>query len=206
MDATSDASLSDVKAILAPGTGELWVFQQERLASYIEKQGNTWVAKGGGKVELSKSFIDFFNRAAEVSAALFAEDPATPTVRWLASGVITDQTPMLILKNNGKEARFDKKSFKNEVIWPATNGRDAELQAQFKKNKPLKVRGATGDWAIFHLVTSADAFEGQGVTWNATGKDAEPVMVRFEALRREASSVLTRGWLGRMSCVAQVTK
>lgn len=206
VDATSDASLSDVKAILAPGTGELWVFQQERLASYIEKQGNTWVAKGGGKVELSKSFIDFFNRAAEVSAALFAEDPATPTVRWLASGVITDQTPMLILKNNGKEARFDKKSFKNEVIWPATNGRDAELQAQFKKNKPLKVRGATGDWAIFHLVTSADAFEGQGVTWNATGKDAEPVMVRFEALRREASSVLTRGWLGRMSCVAQVTK
>jgi type VI secretion system protein ImpL len=59
---------------------------------------------------------------------------------------------------------------------------------------------------MFRLVSAADAFEGQNVTWNATGKDAEPVMVRFEALRREASNVLTRGWLGRMSCVSQVTK
>lgn len=205
-DAQADASVADVKAILAPGTGELWVFQQERLAPYLEKSGNTWVAQGGGKVELSKSFVDFFNRAAEVSAALFAEDPATPMVRWLANGVITDRTPLLILKNNGKEARFDKKSFKNEVVWPATNGRDAELQAQFKKNKPVTVKKASGDWAIFRLVAGADKFDGQSITWNATGKDAEPVVVKFEALRREASQVLTRGWLGRMSCVAQVTK
>ncbi|HEY0928775.1 MAG TPA: ImcF-related family protein [Gemmatimonas sp.] len=205
-DATADASVADVKAILAPNTGELWVFQQERLAAYLEKSGNTWAIKPGGKIELSKSFVDFFNRAAEVSGALFAEDPTTPMVRWLASGVITPNVPLLTLKNNGKEARFDQRSFKNEVIWPATNGREAELLAQFKKNKPLTVRKANGDWAIFRLVATADAFEGQNVTWNATGKDAEPVMVKFEALRREASSVLTRGWLGRMSCVAQVTK
>lgn len=204
--ATADASLADVKAILAPGEGELWVFQQERLQPYLEKQGNAWVAKTGGKLELSKSFVDFFNRAAEVSAALFAEDPSTPQVRWLASGVITDNTPLLILRNNGKEARFDKRSFKNEVVWPATNGRDAQLQAQFKKNKPITVRQGGGDWAIFRLVAAADQFEGASVTWNATGKDAEPVRVSFEAIRREASNVLTRGWLGRMSCVAQVTK
>jgi type VI secretion system protein ImpL len=198
--------VADIKALLAPGNGELWVFQQERLAPYLEKQGNAWVAKGGGKVELSKSFVDFFNRAADVSNALFAEDPATPMVRWLASGVITDNTPLLILRNNGKEARFDKRSFKNEVVWPATNGRDAELQAQFKKNKPIKVRSAVGDWAIFRLVANADQFEGQSVTWNATGKEAQPVMLKFEALRREAANVLTRGWMGRMSCVSQVTK
>lgn len=204
--ATADASLADVKAILVPGEGELFVFQQEALAPYLEKQGNAWVAKTGGKVELSKSFVDFFNRASEVSAALFAEDPSTPMVRWLASGVITERTPLLTLKNNGKEARFDKKSFKNEVVWPATNGREAQLQATFKKNKPVTVRTAVGDWAIFRLVASADVFEGQSVTWNATGKDAEPVVVKFEALRREAANVLTRGWLGQMSCVAQVTK
>lgn len=205
-DAPADANVADVKAILAPNSGELWVFQQERLAPYLEKQGNSWVAKPGGKVELSKSFVDFFNRAADVSAALFAEDPSTPMVRWLASGVITSNTPLLILRNNGKEARFDQKSFKNEVVWPATNGRDAELQAQFKRNKPIKVRSGSGDWAIFRLVASADQFDGNSVTWNATGKDAQPVTVRFEALRREAANVLSRGWMGRMSCVAQVTK
>ncbi|GAB1343357.1 hypothetical protein MASR1M101_24840 [Gemmatimonas sp.] len=205
-EATADANVADVKAILAPGAGELWVLQQERLAPYLEKQGNAWVAKPGGKVELSKSFVDFFNRAAEVSAALFAEDPSTPMVRWLASGIITPNTPLLILRNNGKEARFDQRSFKNEVVWPATNGRDAELQAQFKKNKPIKVRAGNGDWAIFRLVASADQFDGNSVTWNATGKDAQPVTVKFEALRREAANMLNRGWMGRMSCVSQVTK
>lgn len=205
-ESTRDASIADVKSILAPSTGELWVFQKERLTPYLTKSGNTWVAKGGGEVELSEAFVTFFNAAAEVSAALFSEDPATPMVRWLASGVLTDKTQLLILKNNGREARFDKKSFKNEVVWPATNGRDAELQAQFKKNKPVTVRKAGGDWAIFRLVATAESSDGQSATWNATGKDSEPVTVKFEALRREASSILTRGWLGRMSCVAQVTR
>jgi len=91
-------------------------------------------------------------------------------------------------------------------VWPATNGRDAELQAQFKKNKPIKVRAGNGDWAIFRLVASADQFDGNSVTWNATGKDAQPVTVKFEALRREAANMLNRGWMGRMSCVSQVTK
>jgi type VI secretion system protein ImpL len=205
-DATADASIADVKAILAPGSGELWAFQQESLAPYLEKQGGTWVAKTGGKVELSKSFVDFFNKAADVSAALFAEDPSTPRVSWLASGVIGGNVTQIILRNNGQEARLDAKSFENLVTWPATNGRDADLQAVFKKNKPTKVKSATGDWAIFRLVASADQFPGNGATWNVSGKDAQPVTLRFKAQRGQAADLLTRGWMGRMSCVPQVTK
>jgi type VI secretion system protein ImpL len=205
-DATADANLADLKAILTPGTGELAVFVQERLMPYVDRQGKSYVAKTGGRVEVSKAFVDFLNRAAEVSDAFFTEDPTTPKISWAVIGEISDRTPLLILRNDGREARFDKKSFRNLVVWPATNGRDAQLQAQFKKNKPATVKASSGDWAMFHLALSADANDGQRMTWNVNAKDAEPVSMRFEAQRREAAAVLTRGWLGRMSCVPQVTK
>lgn len=205
-DATADANLADVKAILTPGSGELAVFVQERLTPYLDKQGRTYIPKGGGRVELSKAFIDFLNRATEVSDAFFTEDPTTPKVSWAVIGEISDRTPLLVLRNDGKEARFDKNSFRNLIVWPATNGRDALLQAQFKKNKPVTVKAASGDWGMFHLALSADANDGTRMTWNVSAKDAEPVAMRFEAQRRESAGVLTRGWLGRMSCVPQVTK
>ena len=205
-DATADANLADVKAILAPGTGELALFVQERLQPYVDKQGKSYVAKAGGRVELSKAFVDFLNRASDVTDAFFTEDPTTPKVSWAVMGEISDRTPLLVLRNDGKEARFDKKSFRNLVVWPATNGRDALLQAQFKKNKPVTVKAGSGDWAMFHVALSADANDGQRMTWNVSAKDAEPVSLRFEAQRRESANLLTRGWLGRMSCVAQVTK
>ncbi|WP_373061134.1 ImcF-related family protein [Gemmatimonas sp.] len=206
-DATADATIADVKAILTPDTGELWTFYADRLAKYLTKSGLKYVAKLVDGVELSESFVGFFNKAAEVSDALFAEDPANPHVTWNVSGMITETTPLVILKNNGLEARLDKQSFKNVVEWPATSGRQAELLARFKKNKELRVKLTTGEWAIFRLVASGDAFQGSLVTWNAAGlKDAEPVRLRFDAQQREAASVLTRGWMGRMSCVARVTK
>ena len=206
-DATADATIADVKAILTPDTGELWTFYADRLAKYLTKSGPKYSAKPVGGVELSESFVGFFNKAAEVSDALFAEDAANPHVTWNVSGVITETTPLVILKNNGLEARLDKQSFKNVVEWPATSGRQAELLARFKKNKELRVKLTAGEWAIFRLVASGDAFQGSLVTWNAAGlKDAEPVRLRFDAQQREAASVLTRGWMGRMSCVARVTK
>ena len=190
-DATADATIADVKAILTPDTGELWTFYADRLAKYLTKSGNKYVAKPVGGVELSESFVGFFNKAVEVSDALFAEDAANPHVTWNVSGVITETTPLVILKNNGLEARLDKQSFKNVVEWPATSGRQAELLARFKKNKELRVKLTAGEWAIFRLVASGDAFQGSLVTWNAAGlKDAEPVRLRFDAQQREAAPVL----------------
>ena len=74
-DASAEASIGDVAAMLAPGTGALWAFHQERLDPLMEKQGAQWVAKPGAPVALSAPFLAFFNRAAAVSAALFGGAP-----------------------------------------------------------------------------------------------------------------------------------
>lgn len=202
-DGTTEASIAEVTALLAPGTGALWAFQQGRLAPYIKKQGERWVATPVGNVAPSAEFVEFFNRAAQVSAALFPNDAPTPSLRFLARGITSSQTPLIVLKHGGRDARFNVATPRNEIAWPA--GREAILEAQFKQNAPVRVASATGEWALFRLVAQASRFQGRRVEWNATGKDAVPVIMEFEALRREAANVLTRGWLGRMSCVAPVT-
>ncbi len=204
-DAASEASIAEVTALLAPGTGALWAFQQERLAPYLDKQGGKWAAKPVGNVALSASFVEFFNRAAQISSALFPDNAPTPTLRWMASGITSAQTPIITLKHGGREARFDAKTPRNEIVWPAESGREAKLEAQFKKNKPVVVASGTGEWALFRLVAQAARFDGAGhAEWNATGKDAQPVVVEFDA--PGGMPVLKRGWLGGMTCVAQVTQ
>ncbi len=160
--------------------------------------------QGRDGVELSPQFVTFFNRAAEVSKALFPDGGPAPGVRWLAEAKITPETPLVELQFGTRRASFNSATPANLVVWP--QGREAQLDATFKKNKPLAISKGSGDWALFRLALPAK-FEGTTGTWPATGKDAVPVAVAFQAQRGPQYPVLQRGWLGRgMTCVAQVTK
>lgn len=203
--ATAEASVAEVTAMLAPGTGALWAFQQERLAPFLEEKGGKWVAKPVGTVALSASFVEFFNRAAQISEALFPDNAKTLQLRWMARGITSDATPIITLKHGAYEARFDARTPRNEILWPPEAGREATLEAVFKKNKPVVVAKASGDWALFRLVAQATRFDGTGrVEWAAQGKDAVPVVVEFDA--PNGMPILKRGWLGGMTCVGQVTQ
>lgn len=203
--ATSEASIAEVTAMLAPGTGALWAFQAERLEPFLEEKGGKWAAKPVGNVALSASFVEFFNRAAQISEALFPEKAKSLSLRWMARGITSDATPIIVLKHGAYEARFDARTPRNEILWPPEAGREAKLEATFKKNKPVVVASATGDWALFRLVAQATRFEGTGrVEWAAQGKDAVPVVVEFDS--PSGMPVLKRGWLGGMTCVGQVTQ
>jgi type VI secretion system protein ImpL len=208
-DSPNDASTDEVTALLAPGTGAIWAFQKG-LEPFLEKQGGRWVAKPVGTVALSPAFVEFLNKAATVSAALFYKDSPKPALSWMARGITSSQTPQIVLKNGSRSARFDASTPRNEVVWPAEGGRDARLEATFKKNKPVTVASASGEWALFRLVYQA-RFDGAGrAEFNAPGKDvkdAVPVVVEFDALNAlPGVPVLKRGWLGGMTCVSQVTR
>jgi type VI secretion system protein ImpL len=204
-DATSDVTMDELNALLAPNDGALWVFAQGRMKPFLEEKDGKWSGKAVGDVELSPAFVKFFNRAAEVSRALYSTGAATPTIGWDVEAVISaEQTPVVDLQFGTRRASFNTSTPQNVVTWPA--GREAQLEATFKKNKPVIVSKGSGEWALFRLALPAK-FDGMRGTWPATGKDAVPVVIAFEAKRGPQYPVLQRGWLGRdMSCVPQVTK
>jgi len=205
-DATAEASITDVVAMLAPGSGALWAFHQERLEPLMEKQGAQWVEKQGAPVALSAPFLQFFNRAATVSAALFGGAPE-PHLELTARGVITPQVSQITLSHGSYVARFVKDTPPAQFVWPAQSGRDARLIAKVGKSD-LLAGEATGDWALFRLVSRATKAEGSGTSVRAewTTQQTHGVPVAVEFVVRGGYPLLQRGALGGMSCVSQVTR
>lgn len=204
-DATADATMEEVTALLAPNDGALFMLANNRsLKPLLEEKDGKWAGKAADGIELSPAFVAFFNRAAEVSRALFPDGGSSPSIRWLAEATITPETPLVELQFGTRRASFNSATPANLVSWP--QGREAQLDATFKKNKPIVVSKGSGDWALFRMALPAK-FEGTKGTWPATGKDAVPVVVEFAPQRGGQYPVLQRGWLGRgMQCVPQVTK
>ncbi len=205
-DASAEASIPDVAAMLAPGSGALWAFHQERLEPLMDKQGAQWVEKQGAPVALSAPFLAFFNRAAAVSAALFGGAPE-PHVELTARGVVTPQVSQITLTHGSYVARFNRDTPPAQLVWPAQSGRDAKLIAKIGKRE-LLVGEATGDWALFRIVSRATKADGSGSSLRAewTTQQTSGVPVAVEFVVRGGYPVLQRGALGGMSCVAQVTR
>ena len=205
-DASTEASIPDVAAMLAPGTGALWAFHQERLEPLMEKQGPQWVEKAGAPVALSAPFLAFFNRAAAVSAALFG-GAAEPHIELTARGVVTPQVSQITLSHGSYVARFIKDTPPAQLLWPPQSGREAKLIAKVGK-RDLLVDQVTGDWALFRLVSRATRSDANGSSVRAewTNQQTSGVPVAVEFVVRGGYPVLQRGGLGGMSCVAQVTR
>ena len=83
-DAPADATVAEVNALFAPGTGALWALEQERMEGLVDKQGEgmqvKFVAKPTSPVAFSAPFLAFFNRAATVSEALYGGAPEPKVV------------------------------------------------------------------------------------------------------------------------------
>jgi type VI secretion system protein ImpL len=204
-DATTEASIGDVAAVFAPGTGALWALHQERLDPLMEKKGAEWVAKPGAPVALSAPFLTFFNRAAGVSAALFG-GATEPRIVLTAHGVVTPQISQITLAHGSYVARFIRDTPPAQLVWPPQSGRDAKLIAKVGKRE-LLIAEATGEWALFRLVSRATKAEGAGSSlraeWTTPATSGFPVTVDFAFAG--GYPVLQRGAFSGLTCVAQLT-
>ncbi|HEX4681625.1 MAG TPA: ImcF-related family protein, partial [Gemmatimonadaceae bacterium] len=206
-EAQTDASLAEVSAMLAPGTGALWAFEHDRLDALIEKQGTQWVMRPDARVALSGSFLTFFNRAAQASAALFGSG-ADPHVAFTAHAAVTGQMPEVTLIHGTRVARFDRLAPEAQLVWPPAAAREAKLVAKFSgrfRSSDRTVAEATGDWALFHLVSAATV-DVAGSTLHATWPVKDESAVSVDFVIASGFPVLRRGWLGGMACAPQVTR
>src|SRR5262245_49991962 len=70
-DATQQASLAEVTALLKPGNGSLWRFYDDALATAVQRQGNQFVPSPSASVKVSPSFVNFLSRAAAFAEVMF---------------------------------------------------------------------------------------------------------------------------------------
>lgn len=200
----SDASVSDVNALLAPGTGALWKFYDGGLQPLLPLLNGTYSSRPINGVTLSPQFVTFFRWMARASGALYMDKGATPrmslSIKALptgdASGTVTlfhgDRTPRLV---PGAEAQ--------SVSWPPSGGSSARLTVS-NGGREQEIARADGPWALFRVMARATSNEGSGRTRVLTFSGAAPVALELTA--PGVGPVVQRGALTGPACVSPVVQ
>ena len=208
------ASADEVSALLKPPTGSLWKFYDANLSKLLVKQGNEYVAVPQGSVVLSRSFVDFFNRAATFADAMYKEgsqpppqfsfniEPTPPQGATAVTFSLDNEAPVIATPNGKANARID---------WSGTKGRAAQITAQYgAESVPLKT--FSGPWAVLQLLQDATWRSGDEdgtyeLTWSASRTTGQPVRVTANVSRLSVLvAVLRKGYLSDAGCRGPIAR
>ena len=155
-----DLPLAQLNQFLAPGSGTLWTFYDKSLKQFVTKEGSHYTPVPTSTVHLSPGFLNFFDRAAGLSDALY---PAAATPGPTAATPPAAPAPHLnySLKQvtstvEGLELKIGSETLSGTgpakpLVW---TGSESVLVTE---NKGLGVLGNYDmiPWAVFHWVSGA---------------------------------------------------
>ncbi|MGI8772817.1 MAG: ImcF-related family protein, partial [Acidobacteriaceae bacterium] len=205
------ASLAEVNAILAPETGALWQYYNNSLKTLLAPQGTQYVPAPGAPLQVTPSFLRFFNRAAALSSTLFPAGAKSPALTFSLRDVPSKGVQNATLSVDGQ--RISSTNAVQQFTWNAQSAGSAQLTASYLDAKDLPLLQFQGTWALFALLDKAHAQRtstGAELDFpleisNSPIKlpDGTPLVVRFD-LSGSGAQVLTPGALNGFRCVSQV--
>jgi type VI secretion system protein ImpL len=201
------ASLEEVNAHFAPGTGKLWTYYNDNLKQYLILQGTQYGLGPNAAGHVGPGFLRFFNQAAAISSALYPSGSTVAnfnfTLRFLPSKGIENAT--LVVDGQRMPSGSTVQQFK----WNAATAHQASLA--YNSTEALQFQGT---WSLFQLVSAAEVTPIPGgiklefpiqVSGRQSYSDGTPVVVRFE-LSGTGAEVLAPRALTAQPCVLSVIK
>ena len=202
-NSTVDASPQEVAQLLQPGTGSLWQFYDSTLKPLLMQQGSMYVPVTGSPMHVNQDFVQFFNRAAALSADLYPS--AGP-------GGLTFM--MRVMPSNGIQnfsfsmdgQQINGTSATKQFTWSLASSQTAQLTAN-----TLPLAQFNGPWAVFHVMAQGHVVQGGAtqqlvIPLEANNRpimsNGSPVLVKFE-LSGPGANLLVPGGLG-LRCVSTV--
>jgi type VI secretion system protein ImpL len=212
-DSTVDATVADVSGIFRKPDGALWTFYNATLQKVLIRQGSNYVASPNGGV--TAAFVSFFNQAAAFSDSLYPANAQDPGFDYTLKPLPGDGAPIPInLDVDGQKLAYSGtgNAMPQKFSWRGASAN--ELSATVTIDRANKEWGtASGRWAIFHFLGSADhtlpSDTGQTAVWivkttigkaNLGGKAGDTVKLQVE------SPIFSKDYFVRMRCVATVAR
>jgi type VI secretion system protein ImpL len=210
-DATPNATdlpLKQFNDMFAPGTGAFWKYA-DTLKDYLAKQGSHYVAIDSGTAHINPQFVAFFDRAADLSNALYQEG-ASPKLTFSLGQLQTDVDGLTI--KMGSQSLAANESFKT-FTWTGSENESVQVSA-----KGAPYGSNTGPWAVFHFVSGArwhDAgpnlvnlertMETNGQTMRLPPPDNQVMYYRYQLSVSGKNPFRPSEW-SNMKCISQVTR
>jgi len=156
----------------------LWTFYNEALQSLLQKQGTAYVPQGGG-TRLTPGFVNFFNKLAGLSDAMFKDTPE-PRLTYSVEPQLTAGLQAVTLTVEGDPVRSIRNREQRRVVWPGT-GRESKLTATVGGAEVTVAGPYQGSWGFMRVFYEADAGQSVGRAY------------RFEWSRAKAGGSLPAG-------------
>ena len=203
-NAKVEASPSEVAALLQPGTGSLWQFYNSTVNKLLTRQGSQYVPVPNAPMKVNPAFVRFFNRAAELSSALYPAPGApgmTFTTQILPSKGIKSVT--VVIDGQHLSGSHGSKQFK----WSLSTSQQAQLIANYGSGT-LPLLQFNGPWAVFHLMDKGRPESGHlayplEISNTPIVVNGTPLVVYLQ-LSGPSANLLEPGGLSGMRCVSTV--
>ncbi len=206
--ALTQASLPEVAAVFRPGEGALARFHSEALQSVLVRLGSQYAVAPGASPRPSAAFVDFFNRAAAVSDALWPTGETAPRFDFTLRPLPSDAVPVITFTMDGQTGRFTQTAVAARLFsWVGSGAQEARLSAQVLGREETLL-SYSGTWAIFKLL--------QRASWRQVGAShilvwTVPWQGRTVRLEAElnlggAPPFLRQDYFAGMNCVSRVAQ
>ncbi len=213
---SNEATMAEVNGIFKPGEGALWKFYDANLQRLLTKQGLHYVAASGGGTTLTPSFVDFFNRAAAFSGALYSGS-GDPRLTYSLRPVTSEGIQSVGLQIDGTALSYSEGSAAaKQFSWPGAQP-GVRATARFGGGADITWATYQGLWSVFRFFGRAEKAPGAGATsrleWvirvgdqPAQLPNGKPLTVRFDLDMGNSPPVFQKGYLSSIGCVANVAR
>ncbi len=213
--ATAEVTLQELNAMFRPREGQLWTFYSETLQSLMTKQGTQYAANPASGIQLTPSFVAFFNKAARFSDAVYPNGANDLGLRYSLAAQRSDQIREMSVTIDGQTTRG---TGSKPHIWTGSPSHDVRISAKLSGGSDFDFQNRQGPWALFRFFADADRWsqsgDGYSLEWVVRqGREGRPVTVggkdltyRFIVDTGGAAPVFQKDFLIGMRCVTQAAK
>jgi type VI secretion system protein ImpL len=216
--ATAQATVAEINAMFRKPDGALWKLYDENLQKLLPMQGGRYVPAPNPAVKLNPAFVRFFQEAAALSEALYADGTQDPHFSFTLKPVPTEGIQNIGLRLDGQALSYTGgTAAPKQFTWQAAGAHEARATVRFGSSTDLAWSNNEGLWAIFQFFGKAERWQPVGnahqLEWIIRiGKDpmtlpnGSPLTVRFELDMAGAPPVFQKGYFARMGCVAEIAR
>ncbi len=213
----ADATLQEVSAFLKPGEGQLWqVYNNTDLKKYLLPAGAEYVRAPGQQGSVTPAFLNFFNRAARMSQAMFKGEGG-PSFTFSMQALPSQDVSHVTLNIDGQTLSTDLKGGgKSQTFnWPGTTPSVALGVSFGGASLESGIVQTSGLWAVWHFIDTGERLPSAGsqleMQWvektsaGIVSINGHPASVKF-ALDPQSSLILRPQYFSGLACTSKAVQ
>ncbi|MBL0158442.1 MAG: hypothetical protein IPP47_15260 [Bryobacterales bacterium] len=217
-NAAAEATLQEVSSIFRPREGRLWIFYEESLRNFLQKQGNLYVANPASGLQMNPLFVNFFNNAARFSDTLYPGGATEPSLRYSLQFQRSELIKEMTLAVDGQSSKLTGAEPAKQFVWPGVGTRSVRLSGKVSGGPDFEFQNRDGLWAVFRFFADADRRDPAGTAYNLEwvfrqGREGGAVRVggkevtyRFTVDTGGGAPVFNKEFLNSLRCVPNAAK